>query len=199
MNKIIKAIILSVVVAFPSFADIVPLGSVTVYEAEHETDREVSFSYDTDGFYIMQIKSVISSTWIALTPAQLDTIRASLDKAIEWGKIAEKQKVNIDKDIPNSNMSVNLYWGVSSDTVYSASKVPIRWVFIGADDGEWITVLAPEKAVSNQNEYIYYSPEYIVFLKKYVLAVKDIISEGNVKKTIEKEEKNRKKADELFK
>lgn len=200
MKRFLSILLIAFAVSF-CFADEYTLGEISVSGSLYGMGETVRLKYDDkENTYYLQVSSIMYLGWIYLSEDQLKTLRATVDKALEWGKISEEKKVEVFKEIPNSKLTGKVGWRLTTDAnnFYTANSFVLKWIYGGMSDGEWALVLGSSEAKSQQNQFMTYSTDYLMFFKKEIQELKKIISEDNIKKVKAANEKTKKSADDLF-
>ena len=180
------------------FAEEYTIGSISSYEIDWKTNRTIDFRFDDEKeTYYLKIKSIMNTGWVYISDEQLKELQRIINKAIEWGKIVENNKVAVTKEIPNGQFTTQVGWNFGNDW-FSSNNLAIRWSFQGLENGKWALLLDSSNATSRQNQFITYTTEELVFEKKDVLQFKEVISNENIKNAKTLHDKNKKKIDELF-
>ena len=92
MKRFLSILLIAFAVSF-CFADEYTLGEISVSGSLYGMGETVRLKYDDkENTYYLQVSSLMYLGWIYISEDQLKTLRATVDKAIEWGKIAESKK-----------------------------------------------------------------------------------------------------------
>ncbi len=200
MKRFLSILLIAFAVSF-CFADEYTLGEISVSGSIYGMGETVRFKYDdTENTYYLQVSSLMYIGWIYISETQLETLRTTVDKAIEWGKIAEEKKIEVSKEIPGSKLTSKVVWRFSTDrnNFYSANGLDVKWTFQSLESGSWYLTFQSSEVSSRQNQFMTYSVDPISISRFKTADFKEIISEEGIKKAKAEHEKKKKEAEELF-
>lgn len=200
MKRFLSILLIAFAVSF-CFADEYTLGEISVSGSLYGMGETVRLKYDDkENTYYLQVSSLMYLGWIYLSEDQLKTLRATVDKAIEWGKIAESKKLEVSKEIPDSKLTSKVAWRFLTDhnNFYFADGLNLKWTFQSTDYGSWYLTFQSSEVSSRQNQFMTYSVDTISMSRLTTEDFKKIISEEGIKKVKAEHEKKKKEADELF-
>ena len=88
----------------------------------------VIYDDQADGFILFLAKAS-GTVKIRITPADVDKLRANLEKYVEWEKLAVANQVELKKPLPNSGIAGPAEWDEKS-VKYSAPAVALSFDFL---------------------------------------------------------------------
>lgn len=185
--------------AVSAVAEEYTIGEISGYENTYKSEQKIRLKYDDkEKQYYLQLSNLLHLSWIYISPEQLETMRATVDKAVEWGKIVESKNVEVAKEIPNSQLNSKVAWRFSTGgDFYSANNLTLKWMFAG-NEGVWALVLMSSEVSSLQNHFMTYSTDSVVIAGSKVKEFKEIISKKYIEKAKADHDKAKKESDDLF-
>jgi hypothetical protein len=141
-----------------------------------------------------------SINWIHLNRNDLAKLRNIISKYFEWEETAVKNKVMIEKEIPDSRMEQNITWK-AGDEWYFANGLTLTFTFSSQTETRHRLVLSSNK-VQSTNLLGLFRIKGCYFGKDEAKALYDGISENNITKELDAVKEKVKKKEEtesLFK
>jgi len=203
MKRLFACFLLLLFVGSSLAADEYVIGKISYYDYEYWNTETINFKYDdSNKIFYLQTADWLTTGWVELSSAQVETLRATLQKALDWAKIAEENGSEIKKEIPNSTITTNVTWKSGDDWYKNKSwdKLSIHSHFIAAGEkGDTLSTLLmiASKVTSATNQFEKYEFPEIVLLKSNMEEFLQVISEENIKAAIDKHN-DAKKAEDLF-
>lgn len=192
MKKII-CFIISVFITIIGFADEYLISTIECVEPDNFYDSELTLKYDDENDVYYIFRSTFSrSYWFTFTPEKLEQLRNNLKKAKEWSKLANSNKSSINKELPNSLITVEGTMKSGNDWYTTRWDIPLNFFFISSfSDGVGAVTLLMRGGAqeSKQNQFIDVEFESVVFINSEI----DDFFKAISKETVEKEKENRKK------
>ena len=201
MKYIHKKIIVLVIalIGCKIYADEITLGKVDCIKLENGSvyDRECRLRYD--GNYYLQINSSYTVSWIEIDQQQLESLRNMMLKFNEWKQIAKENKVDVNKEIPNSKISSNVSWQDGKKFCSSSYKITLSFYFTTINNGESASLLLMSTEVHDEsNKYFTFETGDILFIDSSADEFIEMISQPNIDKKIEENKNEKSKTDNLF-
>ena len=109
--------------------------------ALYETDLYYDGSKNEYGLYIYSKLDfgVNPYYYFVLSENDFSTFRKTVEKAIEWKNVARSNEVTIDKEIPNSSLSLEWYYYSSGDWIKNETDVKLDFSFSASRaSGTWL-------------------------------------------------------------
>ena len=181
------------------YADEITLGKVDCIELKNGSvyDRECKLRYD--GNYYLQINSPYTVSWIEIDQQQLESLRNMMLKFNEWKQIAKENKVDVNKEIPNSKISSNVSWQDGKKFCSSSYKITLSFYFTTINNGESASLLLMSTEVHDEsNKYFTFETGSILFIDSATDEFIEMISQPNIDKKIEENKNKKSKTDNLF-
>ena len=189
----------ALVLVFFVFADEYTVSTYSFTDPDYFTEETMRVRYeDETNEYMFQFSTSYSTLWMVFTEKDLESMRLTVQKALEWEKIAIDNKAQVSKDIPNSSIYMELY--ESSSSFYSgATKVPVTFTFV-ATEGAGLTCLmiVGGKTTASSNKYIDIEFQGQLLIGKEIQMFADAISEDTIANGIKKHNDATSVADDLF-
>ncbi len=161
------------------------------------SEAQFAFKYDDkDNVFYLVTADFLSTGWIVLTKDNLEMLRKTLAKYADWERTAVENKVQIEKEIPDSTIRTKVVWKYGDDW-YSANNLLITFVFLSQTDTRHQLVINTNKVKSRSNEFIDYKLDTLYFEKDNVLELIKRISIEEIDRAIQQYSK-KKEAENLF-
>lgn len=202
MKKIFLSIGLILLLSFGLFADeyTVFAGNAYTYNSVWKNLDETQFLIrydDEENIYYLFTSDWLNKIWIYLSEDDLQTIRNTIAKYQDWVKIAKENRVEIDKEIPNSSIRTKVVWLYGDDDWYSASGLVLVFEVLSQNSQRHQLVITSNKVESYSNEFIDVELEPLYFDESEAQELLNGISTEKIEAA--KEEHNKKKeAQDLF-
>jgi hypothetical protein len=167
---------------------------IDALEMFNDKDYRIRYDDEDDVFYFVS-SDWISSSWIDLSRNDLAKLRRTFEKYFEWEAIAVENKVELEKEIPDSEITQRVVWKWGDDW-YSSNGLILNFTFFSQSESRHQLILSTNK-VGSSNMFIDFSIDGFYFEKEQVRAFYNAILEENITKALEDIEKN-KAAESLF-
>ncbi|MBO4717114.1 MAG: hypothetical protein J5599_04390, partial [Spirochaetales bacterium] len=126
------------------------------------------------------------------------SIRETVDKALEWEKIAIENKAKVSKEIPDSSLKMQIAEKSGSSFYIGSYKVPVTFSFVSTEDAGLTTLMiigGTTTASSNKYIDLEFQSQVITDISSFAEA----ISEKAISSAIAKHNDDLNVADDLFK
>ncbi|MBR2281576.1 MAG: hypothetical protein IJ863_03020 [Spirochaetales bacterium] len=200
MKRFIIAIgIIGLIIPCFIFATEYTVSSYTYMDPKYYTDETMKIRYeDETNDYMFYVSDSYQTIWMVFTEEDLNIMRNTAQKALEWQKVALENKVEVSKEIPNSQLSMKIA-EKSGSSFYSGSyKVPVRFNFVSTEGaGLTVLMLVGGSTTASSNKYI-----DLEFVGQWIMDIQgfaDAISEKTISEAISKHNSASSNAEELFK
>ena len=114
------------------------------FAIKYDTEKKVFYFYSSD---------FMNSGWVTLTETQLNSLKNTLDKYIEWEKLAVEKEVKIEKEFPDSKISTDVTWKFG-DEWYFSKRLDVYFKFFSQNTTRHQFILYSNKVNSSSNEFI---------------------------------------------
>lgn len=199
MKKTCLLFLFALVLACFVFAEEYTVSTYSFTDPDYYSEKTMRIRFDDETKeYMFQFSNSYSTLWMVFTEKDLESMRLTAQKALEWEKIAIDNKAQVSKEIPNSTIYMELY--ESSSSFYSGTtKVPVTFTFI-ATEGAGLTCLmiVGGKTTATSNRYIDIEFQGQLLIGKEIQLFADAISEETITNGINKHNNATSVADDLF-
>ena len=204
MKKLIFSLLVLVGLAAALPADELWLGEVPFVNMSADSKDTFIIKYETekDEYYI-QTSDWLGVSKVIFNNEQFEAFRGAISKVQDWSKLAKEKRVEVEKEIPDSNIEANAEWtwGVNKYRNAGWDKLKFKFLFNSAinNDNEIVSILfivAP-KITSSYDEDVTYSFPLALLSDNEINTFMNVISQENIDKVLKKHEESEKAA-ELF-
>lgn len=162
-----------------------------------ELEEELRFKYnDKEDYFYLKVDQTLGSLWIVITREQLSILRASLSKYLEWELMAVKQKITLNKEIPDSKIITKVSW-TYGDNWYYANGFNLHAKFFSSNTKKHEFVLYSNKVNSTSNQFIDIRLDNVYLVKDGVDELLEATSDKFINEKIEAHRKQKEK-EEMF-
>ena len=208
MKKIIMRLALSLLVLIGLVstlpAEELYVGKIHFLDVDTTLDDYFNIKYETEYNQMYIQKGNWSGTsWIILNNDQIETLRSTVSKALDWCKIAYDNNSEIKKELPNSNLESSVVWEFGDETHRNSdyNKLQLQFFFVSAkteyDEIFPSVLIFSSKVKSSKNQYVTYNFPRAVLLEEDLKTFKEVISQDSINSVVEKHKESR-KAEDLF-
>ncbi|QXP62078.1 hypothetical protein [Polaribacter sp. HaHaR_3_91] len=172
---------------------------ITIYkgEAYHFNEilsamvkTEFSIKYDTeDKIYYFFSSDFMKKGWIILKEEQLNQFRLTLEKFNDWEAIAIKNKVELEKEFPNSELNCKVSWYYVNDW-YHSTGTKMNFKFFSQSKTRHQFIISSNLVTSNSNQFIEYKLETFYLDKNQVNLFINGISLSSIEQAKKKAQNN---------
>lgn len=199
MRKIIFIIFALVYSCFSINADeyLIYQGSAYQYNdfLKGFVDAQFLIKYDDEEeIYYIFTSDIFNDIWIDITSEQLAAIRSTVSKFIDWEKIATDKQVEIDKQIPDSEIDTSITWKYGDDW-YFGSNFKIYFSAFSQNTERHQLVISSNKVDSKKNKYISAKLDTLYLDIDQVLSFDNGINQGKIQEIINEHNKMKKNQD----
>lgn len=160
---------------------------------------ELLYDGEDNIFYLHD--TYMDDSYIFFTWSQLNSLRATVSKAADWCTVATDNYAEIEKEIPNSQITTTVVWKNGENIQESNDKLVIQFIFTSEiDENENILPILTMKSnsiKSSSNKYCKYKLPKINFGELELYNFVGIIKKENINNSVSEFNKN-KKTDSLF-
>lgn len=199
MKKIFAFLMVFMLSLSATFADEYVVSKIECLSVDGFLDQEISFKYDdSENVYYLYRYTYSRSYWFTLTPEEVEKLRANLNKAKDWIKIAKENNSTIKKELPDSKISVEGSMSSGNDWYETRNDIDLDFIFVAtlAEEPKITSLLIRGEAEpSRQNQYIDVEFESVVFINEQIDAFIEGISEEAIEAAKEKHKKEKAEAD----
>lgn len=198
MKKVFFIFCILLVGITSTFADEYTVATYPILETNYWTEDNVTIRYeDETGQFMFYDGNSYSTLWMIFTAEDLNTMRKTAEKALEWKKIALENKAEVSKEIPDSMIYVELAESSGSSFYMGARKVPVSFNFVSTTNAELIAILVVGgSTTASTNKYI--DLEFTGQAILDIQAFADAISEESINEAIKKHNDAISNANDLF-
>ena len=204
MKKLIFSLLVLVGLAAALPADELWLGEVPFVNMSADSKDTFIIKYETekDEYYI-QTSDWLGVSKVIFNNEQFEAFRGAIAKAQEWSKLANEKKVEIEKELPNSNVEANAEWNWGVNKYRNASWDKLKFMFLfnsaAGNNNKMVSILfiAAPKITSSYDEDVTYSFPLSLLSENEINTFMNVISQKNIDKVLKKHEESEKVA-ELF-
>jgi len=198
MKRVLVLFFVALICMGSIFSDEYTVASYPYYEGTFGTRKTMKIRYDDEtDKYMFYVSNSFSTHWMVFTAEDLNTMRKSVEKALEWKDIALKNKAEVSKTIPDSEFMVELVESSSTDFFKGVNKVKVQFAFASTENAALTSLLIVGGTTpSSSNRYIKLEFEGQIILDIQEFA--DAISEESINAEIKKHNESVSKADSLF-
>lgn len=200
MKKLVILIGLFIFAAGLLAADEYVIGQISYYEPDYGNPESINFKYeDTDKIFYLQTSDWYTTGWVEISNDQLISLRKTLQKCLDWAKIAEESGTEVKKELPDSTIISSVTWKSGDEWHKNATwdKINIHTHFIAIENEHPMVLILANKIQSNDNKYLKYEFPTMIMPMDNIRDFIQVISEDNIQDVIAKHE-NSKKAEDLF-
>lgn len=153
------------------------------------TGTQFAIKYDDEEkqFYL-NTANIMTTGWIFLNDDDLKTLRANLAKYLQWEKTARQKGVEIQKVLPNSQITAKVGWKFGDD-FYISNGLTVTFTFFSQSKTRHQLVIASNKVYSSGNQFITYKLDSLYLDRDQVVALSKGISPDRIKNAIKDHEK----------
>ena len=155
----------------------------SILERFVDTSYEIIAYNDAVDVYYLCIIDYFTTGYISLSKEHLNTLRQTLNKYLEWEKLAVERKSEILKDIPNSLLKTEVAWKSGSNW-HVAGNLEIKFSFFSQNPSLHQLIISSNNVVSYKNTFIEFQLEDIYLCKNNVEMLLSGISEKSIKSAI---------------
>jgi len=163
------------------------------YERLQNQEYQIKYDDKENVFYFYSSFFGIK-TWIYLNRNNFTKMRTIFDKYFEWEDTAIKNKVTVNRDIPDSRITQSVSW-TSGTYWYSSNRLSFAFKLFSQSETRHQLIMSFSQVTSN---YIDYQMDNLYFDKNQVRALYNTISDTNITKELDTIKKKKGSADSLF-
>lgn len=112
----------------------------------------IKYSDDEEVFYLYT-SDVFNKAWINISSEDLEKTRKTIGKYLDWVKIATEKQVEIDKEIPESEIQTSISWKFGDDW-YSSDSFKLNFHAFSQNIQRHQLVISSNKVESDRNEFV---------------------------------------------
>ena len=161
--------------------------SESQFGIKYDDEKQIFYFYTQD---------YINKGWIIISEENLIILRNVLNKYLEWEKKAIENKITIEKELPDSNITTKVIWEFG-DEWYSSNNLKIKFTFFSQTENIHQLVISSNKTTSSSNEFINFKIDTLYLNKDQIIEFLNGITDEEIKKRIDEIEQ-KKKIENLF-
>lgn len=205
MKKVVSILLFAFVAMCFVFADEYVVSSYSYTDPDFGSEETVNIRYNDDAddgdFFMFVISDYFSTKVLMFTKEDLESMRITAQKALEWQKTAVDNKAEVVKEIPNSKLRMIMGEIMGSSTYVGITSVSFNFAsIVDEDTGNVNTamMIRSESTTDISNEFIDLDFPVQLIMDKDIQHFADAISEDTIQKAIDKHNNDAKIADDLF-
>jgi len=152
----------------------------------------IRYETETNKFYL-KTYDFINTIWVELDHSDIEKMRETFTKYLEWESKAVSEQVKIEKEIPESNIRTISMW--KSSKYHQSNSAELAFLFFSQTKNWHQLVIFSNKMISKDNEYIDCEIEGLYIDKEDVELLLNGISEENIKIKMDEYNELQKKED----
>jgi hypothetical protein len=164
-----------------------------IYKRLQNQEYQIKYDDSKNVFYFYSSFFGIK-TWIYLNRNNFTKMRTIFEKYFEWEDTAIKNKVTVNRDIPDSRINQSVSW-TSGTYWYSSNRLSFAFKLFSQTETRHQLIMSFSQVTS---DYLDYQIDSLYFDKSQVRTLYNAISDTNITKELDAIKKKKESVDSLF-
>jgi hypothetical protein len=180
---------------------------MTIYDGTAYTYNEISKNFDKTQFsiiyeeqndiYLFFYRDYSYRYWLGMNKDNLNSFRNTLNKYLDWEQKAIDNKVELEKEIPDSLIPSAIFWKDNYDYEGHIGSTFFSFTFFSQNITDHQLVISFSKAQDNNDKYSTVKIDDLYLYNTDVKYLLSALSEANIEYAIEKGKKQQ-EVEKLF-